>query len=144
MAQPLWAKEHVKRYRETGGADGHIWTGFDGKGKFPCLLLTTKGRVSRKARTTPLIYGKDKAAFIIIGSQGGLPKHPKWYLNLQENPNVQVQIKADVFNASARTADAAERRRLWPMMSAIYPPYQEYQEKAIDHREIPVVILTRA
>ena len=30
MAQANWAKEHVRRYRETDGADGHIWKGLDG------------------------------------------------------------------------------------------------------------------
>ena len=142
MAQPLWAKEHVERYRETAGAEGHIWTGFDGKGNFPCLLLTTKGRVSGKAQTTPLIYGEDKGALIVIASQGGRPEHPKWYLNLQAHPDVEVQVKSDVFSAAAHTVVSAERGRLWEMMAEIYPPYNDYREKAINHREIPVVILT--
>jgi deazaflavin-dependent oxidoreductase (nitroreductase family) len=144
MAQPVWAREHVERYWKTGGIDGHIWTGFDGKGNFPCLLLTTKGRLSGKERTTPLIYGRDKDAFVVIGSQGGRPTHPNWYLNLQANPDVGVQVKDDVFTAASRTAKAGECRLLWPMMAKIYPPYDDYREKVIDHREIPVVILTRA
>ena len=81
---------------------------------------------------------------MVIGSQGGRPTHPNWYLNLQANPDVGVQVKGDVFTAASRTAEAGECRRLWPMMAKIYPPYDDYREKVIDHREIPVVILTRA
>ena len=138
MAQADWAKEHVERYRRTGGADGHIWTGFDGSGNFPCLLLTTTGRKSGAARTTPLIYGQDGADYVVIASTGGRPKHPKWYLNLSEDATVEVQVKDDVFKATARTAPPADRARLWPMMAKIYPPYDEYQAKT--ERIIPVFL----
>lgn len=144
MAQADWAKEHVDRYRASNGADGHIWTGFDGKGHFPCLLLTTTGRKSGAARTTPLIYGTDGDSFTVIGSQGGRPDHPAWYKNIMANPAVELQVGADVFAATARTADKAERAGLWPAMAEIYPPYDDYQEKAAASREIPLVILTRA
>lgn len=143
MAQADWAKEHVDRYRASSGADGHIWTGFDGTGHFPCLLLTTTGRKSGKTRTTPLIYGEDGASYMIIASQGGRPDHPAWYKNILADPSVELQVGPDVFAATARTADAAERARLWPKMAEIYPPYDEYQEKAAASREIPLVILTR-
>ncbi|MGB0630567.1 MAG: nitroreductase family deazaflavin-dependent oxidoreductase [Alphaproteobacteria bacterium] len=143
MAQLDWAKEHVERYRASGGADGHIWTGFDGKGNFPCLLLTTTGRNSGQPRTTPLIYGRDGDDYVVIASQGGRPKHPNWYFNLQADANVGLQVRDDVFGARARTADAEERARLWPVMAKIYPPYDDYQKKVGSSREIPVVILTR-
>jgi deazaflavin-dependent oxidoreductase (nitroreductase family) len=142
MAQANWAKEHVERYRKTGGVDGHIWTGHDGKGNFPCLLLTTKGRKSGETRTTPLIYGRDGDDYVIIASQGGRPNHPAWYLNLAANSRVEVQVEADEFAASARTADPGERGRLWKMMAGIYPPYDDYEAKAAP-REIPVVVLSK-
>lgn len=138
-----WAREHVERYRATNGADGHIWTGFDGQGNFPCLLLTTTGRKSGEARTTPLIYGRDGDDYVVIASQGGRPVHPDWYLNLSAEPNIELQVAADIFTATARTAGAEDRARLWAMMAEIYPPYDAYQEKASAVREIPVVILSR-
>ena len=143
MTQPSFAKEHVDRYRASNGVDGHIWTGFDGTGNFPCLLLTTTGRKSRKARTTPLIYGRDGADFVVIASQGGRPAHPGWYFNILDDPKVEVQIAAEVFSGRGLTAIADERARLWSVMLTIYPPYDAYQEKAAADREIPVVILSR-
>ena len=144
MAKMGWAEEHVRRYRETGGADGHIWTGHDGKGHFPCLLLTTTGHRSGEPRTTPLIYGRDGADYVIVASQGGRPVHPFWYLNLAKEPAVEVQVEAESFAATARTAEGGERARLWATMAALYPPYDAYREKAAATREIPVVVLSRA
>ena len=43
-------------------------------------------------------------------------------------------------SARARVAEGEERERLWKQMAEIYPPYDEYQERAGD-RTIPVVVL---
>ena len=141
MVQATWTAEHVIRYRETDGVDGHIWNGFDGKGTFPCLLLTTLGRKSNTLRTTPLIYGNDGRSYIVIASQGGLPTHPHWYENLTLAPEVEIQVKAEKYRAQAGTIGGERRNVLWEMMVEIYPPYRVYQEKATPAREIPVVEL---
>ena len=126
MGQSDWTKEHLRRYRESDGADGHIWDGLDGsarfKGNFPTLLLTTTGRKSQKPRTTPLIYGRDEENYLVIASRGGRPNHPSWYLNLDANPKVELQIIAGIFPAIASTASGANRERLWRIMVKIYPP----------------------
>ena len=133
---PGWQQEHARRYVASGGQDGHIWEGV------PTLLLTTTGRRSGQARTTPLIYGRDGERYLIVASRGGAPSHPAWYDNLSAQPEVQVQVMADRFKARARTASAAERAALWKTMAAIWPPYDEYQARTA--RQIPVVILERA
>ena len=144
MAQRDWVVEHMARYRETDGADGHIWTGRDGKQELPCLLLTTTGRRSDTRHETALIYGQDGDDHVIVASIGGAPKHPLWYENLVVNPRVEIQVLADCFAAKARTATGAERERLWQMMARIFPTYEQYKEKAKSSREIPVVVLERA
>jgi deazaflavin-dependent oxidoreductase (nitroreductase family) len=131
----LYGPEHVRRYRETGGEVGHVWNGV------PTLLLTTTGRTSGEQRTAPLIYGEDGGAYVVVASKGGAPRHPAWYLNLSAEPAVVVQVGADRFPARARTASADERARLWPLMTSIWPAYDEYQAKT--DREIPVVVLER-
>ena len=141
VAQATWAAEHVARYRETDGVDGHIWKGLDGNGNFPCLLLTTLGRQSNSLKTTPLIYGKDGRSYIVIASQGGRPSHPHWYENLSFHPEVEIQVKAERYRAQAGTIRGERRNVLWDMMVEIYPPYSAYQEKAASTRQIPVVEL---
>lgn len=144
MAQRDWVIEHMDRYKETGGKEGHIWEGGDGKQSLPCLILTTTGRRSGKKFETALIYGKDGDNHVIIASVGGAPKSPLWYENLAANPQVELQVMADKFPATARSASGDERARLWTMMAEIFPTYDRYHEKAKEHREIPVVVLERA
>lgn len=124
---------HLERYLATDGADGFKYYGRT------ALILTTVGRRSGQRRSTPLYFGRDGDRYVVIGSFGGLPTHPAWYLNLQADPNVVVQVKGERFAARARTATGHERQRLWDMMADMFPKYREYQATA--NREIPVVVV---
>lgn len=141
---PEWIRDHVRRYLESDGADGHMWDASigGGTGLVPTLLLTTVGRKSGKAVTLPLIYGKTGDGYAIVASKGGAPTHPAWYLNLCAQPEVDVQVEARRFRARAHTASGDERTALWNQMVGIYAPYTEYQGRA--EREIPVVVLDPA
>jgi deazaflavin-dependent oxidoreductase (nitroreductase family) len=132
----LFGQEHVKRYRETGGAEGHEWQGTT------VLILTTTGHRSGVKRDAPLIYGQHGDDYVVVASKGGADEHPAWYLNLAADPEVEVQVLDDRFAARARTAAATERPQLWPMMLQHWPAYEEYQRKTA--REIPVVVLERS
>jgi deazaflavin-dependent oxidoreductase (nitroreductase family) len=132
----LFGEEHVRRYRETDGAEGHIWR--EGS---TVLLLTTTGRRSGRETTTPLIYGLDGVTPVIVASKGGAAKHPGWYRNLRKTPEAEVQILGERFPVRARIAEGAERERLWELMNGIWPHYAEYQTRT--EREIPVVVLER-
>jgi deazaflavin-dependent oxidoreductase (nitroreductase family) len=132
--QGLFGEEHVRRYRETGGAVGHDWR--EGS---TVLLLTTTGRKTGEPRTTPLIYARDDDRYVVVASKGGAPEHPGWYRNLEKNPEVELQVRGDVFGARARTAAGAERERLWRAANAVWPHYDEYALRT--DREIPVVVL---
>ena len=140
---PQWIGEHLRRYVESDGADGHLWdtTSVGGPGPVPTLLLTTIGRRSGQPITMPLIYGEADGKYVVVASKGGAPTHPGWYFNLVAQPAVEVQVLADRFRAKARTATGEERAHLWQTMAAIYPPYNTYQAKT--QREIPVVVLER-
>jgi proline iminopeptidase len=133
----LFGEEHVKRYRETDGEEGHIWR--EGS---TILLLTTVGRKSGRESTTPLIYGLDGDNPVIVASKGGAPEHPGWYRNLVKNPAAHVQILGEKFPVRAHDAEGEERERLWKMMNGIWKHYDEYQTKT--DRQIPVVVLERA
>ena len=136
-AENLFGEEHVRRYRETGGEVGHIW-----RNGAKILLLTTKGRKTGDAHTIPLIYENDGDRYVIVASKGGAPEHPGWYRNLAKNPDVELQVKDEVFAARARTAEGEERERLWKLVAQQWPAYDDYQQKT--EREIPVVVLERA
>src|SRR5690242_11418886 len=136
-AENLFGEEHVRRYRETSGEVGHVWR--EGS---TVLLLTTKGRKSGEPRTTPLIYAQDGDRYVIVASKGGAPEHPGWYRNIEKDPNVELQVLGDVFQARATTAEGEERERLWRKANEVWRHYDEYQTKT--DRQIPVVVLERA
>jgi deazaflavin-dependent oxidoreductase (nitroreductase family) len=140
---PSWIKDHVSRYLASDGEDGYMWDASlgGGKGMVPTLLLTTTGRKSGQTLTLPLIFGRSGQDYVVVASKGGAPNHPSWYFNLEANPDVQLQVKADKFKARAHTATPEERARLWPKMVEIYGPYADYQKKT--QREIPLVVLRR-
>jgi len=131
----LFGKEHVDRYVETDGEEGHDWR------DTTVLILTTKGRRSGEKRPTPLIYQPYGDDYLIVASKGGADQPPAWYLNLEADPDVEVQVKGDRFRAKARTASPGEKPDMWRTMTATWPDYDAYQEKT--DREIPVVVLER-
>jgi deazaflavin-dependent oxidoreductase (nitroreductase family) len=108
----------------------------------PVLLLTTTGRRSGKARTTPLTFFRDGANLVVIASNGGADRPPDWSLNLQQNPRAVVELGANKLTVRARTASVEERERLWAGITATYSGYARYQKKTA--RQIPVLILTPA
>jgi len=127
-----FARVHIWVYRRTNGRLGAklLW--------FPAALLTTTGRKSGEPRTTPTLYLRDGDRVILPASFAGRAENPTWYLNLKENPAVQVQIRAERLALSARDATDEERARYWPRLMRMYPPYRGYRE-ATD-RIIPLVV----
>ena len=132
----LFGKEHVERYEATDGAEGFAW-----QNGTTILLLHTKGRKSGREYVHPLIFREHDGAYLVVASKGGAPEPPDWYLNLQADPDVTVQIKGDTFRAHARTATEDEQPGLWREMAEVWPDYDEYQKKT--DRPIPVVVLER-
>lgn len=131
----LFGQEHVDRYVETDGEVGHDWQGTT------TLILTTTGRRSGEERSTPLIYQEHDGNHLLVASKGGADEPPAWFRNLEENPDVTVQVLDDRFTARARTATAEEKPEMWRKMAAAWPAYDDYQKKT--DREIPVVVLER-
>jgi deazaflavin-dependent oxidoreductase (nitroreductase family) len=141
FSQIPWIAEHIELYR-TDPEKARMWDSshLGGPGPIPTLLLTTRGRKSGELRALPLIYGESGDAYVVIASKGGLPNHPIWFLNLEADPGCELMVGAKKLSARARVADGEERERLWKQMAEIYPPYDEYQQRATP-RTIPVVVL---
>jgi deazaflavin-dependent oxidoreductase (nitroreductase family) len=109
--------------------------------KMPVLELTTIGRKSGLPRsvmlTSPLQEGP---AMVVVASRGGDPQHPAWFLNLRDNPAVEVAMNGKPKQPMhARVASPEERERLWPRIASEYKNYAGYQTKT--DREIPLVLL---
>jgi len=122
-------------YRRSGGKVGGSMRGA------PVLLLTTTGRKSGKPRTVPLLYLRAGNALAVVASEGGAPRHPAWFFNLQAEPGVEIELGRTRERRRAREATDDERATLWPRLVELYPPYESYQRKTT--RTIPVVLLER-
>ena len=107
----------------------------------PLLLLTTTGAKSGEQRTNPLVHTLDGDRVVIIASFGGAPKHPAWFLNIQANPEVTIELPGETFTNTALIPGGQERRRIYDQHAAQMPRCAEYQ--AMTTREIPVVVVPR-
>ena len=129
----LFSRLNVVVYLLSGGLIGGSAI------RLPIFLLTTTGRRSGKRRTTPLGYLRDGSRYVIVGSFGGHPVHPAWFLNLRANPKVTIRLKSRRISMIARVADGEEREGLWSKLIEVAPSYGRYQ--AHTTRNIPLVIL---
>ncbi len=130
-----WVAGQVELYEGSGGTDGLILrdTGL------PVIIVTNRGRRTGAIRKTPLMRAVDGNNYILVGSQGGAPKHPFWYHNLKAEPDVEIRDGTEVYSMRVReVVDPAERQRLWDIAVEAFPPYQDYQEKT--DRVIPVFL----
>ncbi len=109
-------------------------------GGMPVVKLTTTGRKSGKKRNTMLTSPlQDGDKVVLIASYGGDDRHPAWYLNLRDTPDVEATMSGSTRSMRARTATEEEKAEMWPKITGKYKGYAGYQEKT--DRDIPVVIL---
>ena len=104
------------------------------------MLLTTIGRKSGEPRTVPVLYLRDGENVVVVASQAGLTHHPVWYLNLEANPDVTIEIARQKQEMRARRASDEEKAALWPRLVEMYRDFDDYQART--DRNIPVVILS--
>jgi len=136
-----------KTIRLIGRIHGWLWSLTGRKfgnlmGKAPFLMLTTKGRKTGRARTTPVLYLQDGADFIIVASFGGNDMHPAWYLNLEHCPEAEVTVKGARRRVLARKVSAEEKKLIWLRLVELYPQFTSYQRRT--SREIPLMRLSKA
>ncbi|WP_433663870.1 nitroreductase/quinone reductase family protein [Nocardia sp. CA-128927] len=113
----------------------------DGMDRNTLLLLTTVGRKSGQAHTTPLMFHRDDDRLLTIGGNLGAPTDPHWYLNVVAEPKVTVEVDDDSWAAIATPLSGADRAAVWTMLEETYPALAE-QWRAVE-RTIPVVALTK-
>jgi F420H(2)-dependent quinone reductase len=131
--QRLFARTHSAVYAASGGLIGA------GIGNTRWLLLATTGRKTGQARVVVLRYLRDGGHLAVIASNWGKPSSPAWWLNLQANPEAEIQVGRQRMRVRARQANPEEQERLWQRAVRAYPGFAEYQRRI--ERPIPVVIL---
>ena len=137
---PLGAMNAIHRVvlTATGGRMGLTVS------NMPVLELTTKGRKSGQPRAVMLTSPyQEGSTIVVVASRGGDDTHPAWFLNLRDNPDVEVAYKGGPKQPMyARVANPEQRSRLWPLVTKDHANYAGYQKRT--DREIPLVLLEPA
>jgi deazaflavin-dependent oxidoreductase (nitroreductase family) len=131
----LWLHQAV--YQRTGGLVGHRLAGS------PSLMLRTTGRRSGSPRTAVLIYARDGADFVLVASNDGQDRPPAWFLNVEANPAVGVQVARRRADGRARVVEQGDAGypRLWRLVNdGNHRRYEGYQRRTT--RPIPLVVVT--
>jgi F420H(2)-dependent quinone reductase len=131
----LFTRLHARAFRRSGGRiGGHV-------GGQPVLLLTTRGRRSGTARTTPVQHLADDGRWLVVAAAGGAPRPPAWSLNLAADPRAEIDLGGERVAVTARTLAGAERERAWTLLLAANPRIATAQAKA--GRTLDVIELAR-
>ena len=101
---------HRAIYRLTGGHQG-LWK--PRPGKWGAMRLTTVGRRTGKERSAILGYFEDGPNLVTMAMNGWAEPEPAWWLNLQAQPDVTVELKDGNRAVKGRAAEGEERERLW-------------------------------
>jgi deazaflavin-dependent oxidoreductase (nitroreductase family) len=123
-------------YSVTGGRFGLRTATPD---RWGMLRLRTVGRRSGKERTAILGYFEDGPDLVTMAMNGWADAEPAWWLNLQAQPDVTVDLPGGSRAVHGRAADKDERPRMW----ARWAVYNEKQDAyaALRSRQTQVVIL---
>lgn len=128
---------HRVMLKASGGLIG--WTGLG----MPVIELTTVGRKSGRPRSVMLTAPiHDGDTYVIVASRGGDDTHPAWFLNLRDNPEVEVTRRGRRAKMRARIVGPDERPALWERVTSDHKNYADYQKRT--EREIPLVVLEPA
>ena len=129
---------HRFLFRLSGG---RVMGSLEGSG---VLVLVTKGRMSGKPRSSPLLYFQfeESGDLIVVASNYGQDRHPAWYLNVAADPEVSVEAGGERFAAWARISQGQERTALYDRVVTANSRFATY--RASTRRQIPVVALRRA
>ncbi len=111
------------------------------------IKLTTTGARSGEPRMVTLYAWADHedphadGSLILIGSDGGAPRHPAWVHNLRAHAAASVKRETETIEMDAReVTEPVERASLWAFCAERFPLYDTYQRRT--ERRIPVFLLT--
>jgi deazaflavin-dependent oxidoreductase (nitroreductase family) len=123
-------------YSVTGGRLGLRAATAD---RWGMLRLRTVGRRSGEERVAILGYVEDGQDLVTMAMNGWADAEPAWWLNLQAQPDVTVDLPGGPRAVHGRAANPDERPRLWARWAAHDKDLDAFAARR--SRETAVVIL---
>lgn len=112
----LFWSTHRRVYRWTGGRIG-LWR--PGRKGWGAMRVTTIGRRTGKPHPVIVGYFEDGPNLVVLAMNGWGPGEPAWWLNLQAQPDVRVELPDGPRLVTAHAAHGDERARLWARWAEI-------------------------
>jgi deazaflavin-dependent oxidoreductase (nitroreductase family) len=132
-----WNASIISEFRANQGRVGGAFEGA------PVILLHHTGAKTGKERVNPLVYQAVGRNYAIFASKAGAPAVPHWFLNLEANPETEVEVGTETLPVRARVLEGTERDAIWAKQKELMHNFAEYEEKTKGVREIPVILLER-
>ena len=97
------------------------------KTRWGMFRITTVGRKTGAERKAILGYLDDGPNLVTMAMNGWSSPEPKWWLNLQANPDATVEMSDGTRrNVTAHAATGEERERLWAVWNTLDEDYEGY------------------
>ena len=80
--------------------------------------------------------------YYIVASAMGQERHPAWRYNIEANPDVEVQMRGERFQARVHPLSDDEKAAVWPGILETIPQMKVYERRT--DRNIRVFRLRRA
>ena len=126
-----FSKIHRAVFKLTGGRVGASLQGM------PMVVMDCIGRKSGKVRSTPVNCYAFKNSVVVVASNNGSEKPPIWWLNLQANPNITIQLGRKRVEVTAEELNDEDKALVWPEIIAANPRQDAYEKQT--SRKLPVV-----
>ena len=108
----------------------------------PVMLLTTAGRNSGHAHTTPVGFIDVEGRLAVAAANGGSDHDPDWYRNIENDDQVTIEVPGASIPSVATITSGDERSELLQQLTASLPGMADHVSATT--REIPVVIFSEA
>lgn len=128
-----YTRLNVWVFKKSGGRLMKTWPG-----GYPICLVETIGARSGAKREIALIHVPRGDDILLVASEGGMDRNPAWYYNITKHPDITITANGKTRAMRARQLSPEEKRELWPLITAVYPDYDEYQART--DRDIPVFL----
>ncbi len=108
--------------------------------KWGMFRITTVGRKSGAERKAILGYLDDGPNLVTMAMNGWASPEPKWWLNLQANPDATLEMADGTRReVTAHAATGEERERLWAMWNTLDEDYEGYTKMRAGETAIVVL-----
>jgi deazaflavin-dependent oxidoreductase (nitroreductase family) len=106
----------------------------------PVALVDVSDDLRGGGRSVPLVVVPDSAGLILVASNFGSDRHPRWYRKLKELGVARLTWRGVHTDYGVEELEGAAREQAWSRATQVYEGYRTYAERT-GGRDIPLLHL---